>query len=450
MRELSNHATQQITEIAILVGLAIKSSNQSEEELQDAMEELRRLAETAEVSVAGVIVQQREQVDNRWFIGKGKVEEIRLLKEQCDANVIIFNDELSGAQVRNLEQAIGCKIIDRTQLILDIFAMRANTREGKLQVELAQLQYLLPRLAGHYENLSRLGGGIGTRGPGETQLETDRRHIQRRIRDLRRQLDEVVRHRKLHRSRRKKSGIIQAALVGYTNAGKSTLLNRLTNADVLAEDQLFATLDPTARRLELPNGREIVLIDTVGFIRDLPHDLVAAFRATLEEVVEADVIIHVVDSSSPTRDEQMAVVDQVLDDLGAKQHERIVIYNKIDLLPASERQFLFAREPMLKISACSDGDLERLRYFLQEKLQGEKFVFLLPAARGDVLAKLYQIGDVIQCDTEESGENSVRCTVRINCSEYDKHRLELEPFLLVEPRVGQEDEADEPGSVWKE
>lgn len=427
----------QQTEVAILVGMALKSRDTSEEALHHAMEELRSLAETAEATVVGTVVQQRDYVDHTTFVGKGKVEEIRRLKEQLGANVIIFNDELSGAQVRNLEQAIDCKIIDRTQLILDIFAMRANTREGKLQVELAQLQYLLPRLAGHYQNLSRLGGGIGTRGPGETKLETDRRHIQRRIRDLRRQLDEVVRHRKLHRSRRKKAGVVQAALVGYTNAGKSTILNRLTNAGVLAEDKLFATLDPTARKLKLPNGQEIVLTDTVGFIRQLPHDLVAAFRATLEEVVEADLIIHVVDSSSPTRDEQMAVVDQVLDDLGALQSDRVVIYNKTDLLTPNERALLVAREPMLKMSAWSDEDLQRLLLFVQERLQGERLVYRLPVARGDLLAKLYKIGDVLHQAAEEPEQEYVQYTVRTSRSEYEKYGFELEPYLIASAGVEQ-------------
>lgn len=417
-----------VRERAILVSLELKSRHQTEEAVQHSLAELRSLAETAGVETADEIVQYRDSIDNAWYVGKGKVEEIRLSKERHEANVVIFNQELSGAQVRNLEAALDCKIIDRTQLILDIFAQRASTREGKLQVELAQLQYLLPRLAGHYKNLSRLGGGIGTRGPGETQLETDRRHIQRRIRDLREQLAEVKRHRGLHRSQRRRSGITQIALVGYTNAGKSTLLNRLTKAEVLAEDKLFATLDPTSRRLELPDGREVVLTDTVGFIQHLPHDLVAAFRATLEEVNEADIILHVVDSSSPMRDLQMAVVDEVLDELGAHEREKIILFNKIDLLPAAEREMLLAGEPSLKISAYDDEDLLRLLQFLQELLAEEERIYRIPAARGDLIALLHTMG---RCTMLESEDDTATLLYRVKASPdmFERTGRELKPYL---------------------
>ena len=245
------------------------------------------------------------------------MQELRAAAEELGATTAIFDQELSGAQVRNLEEALDLKIIDRTQLILDIFAQRAKTREGIIQVELAQLSYLLPRLSGHGKNLSRLGGGIGTRGPGESKLETDRRHIRGRITDLKHTLEEVVRHRTLHRERRRKAGVQQVALVGYTNAGKSTLLRELTQADVYVENQLFATLDPTSRNWKLPSGKEVVLTDTVGFIQNLPHDLIAAFRATLEEVNEADLVLHVIDGASEMREEQIAVVERILQELGA-------------------------------------------------------------------------------------------------------------------------------------
>jgi len=430
MRHTPIDTKQDIQERAILVSLELKNEQRSEEAVCHSLDELRSLAETAGVEPLTSVVQHRDSIDSAWFIGKGKVEEIRALKESLGANVILFNQELSGAQVRNLESAIDCKNIDRTQLILDIFAQRAKTREGRLQVELAQLQYLLPRLAGHYSNLSRLGGGIGTRGPGETKLETDRRHIQRRIRDLREQLAEVARHRKLHRAQRRKTGVTQIALVGYTNAGKSTLLNRLTNADVLAENKLFATLDLTSRRLALPSGLEVVLTDTVGFIQQLPHDLVAAFRATLEEVNEADIILHVVDSSSPMRDEQMKVVNEVLDELGAGGKDRVVVFNKIDLLTPSERESLISQEPSLGISAFSDEDLERLKLFLQNKLDQAEYVYRIPAARGDLIARLYQLGEVSMLDEEASEDGMVAYRVRASETRHRQYARELGEYRV--------------------
>lgn len=430
MRRSPIETQASVQERAILVTVEMKSKEQSEEAVQHSLEELRSLAETAGVETVETVVQYRDSIDAAWYIGKGKVEEIRMLKEMHEANVIIFNQELSGAQVRNLESAIDAKIIDRTQLILDIFAQRAKTREGKLQVELAQLQYLLPRLAGHYKNLSRLGGGIGTRGPGETQLETDRRHIQRRIRDLKEQIEEVKRHRQLHRTKRRRSGVTQLALVGYTNAGKSTLLNRLTKADVLAEDKLFATLDPTSRRLTLPNGLDLVLTDTVGFIQNLPHDLVAAFRATLEEVNETDIILHVVDSSSPMRDQQMAVVEEVLAELGAQGKDRIVIFNKIDLLTPEEQDTLIAKDPWLRISAYSDEDLERLVQYLQDRLEEEEHLYRIPITRGDLIAKIYRIGGVVRQEEEEAEAESILLRVSARSSILAQVARELEDYRV--------------------
>jgi GTP-binding protein HflX len=301
MKQTTHDVIHHTLERAILVSLVTQKEKRNEFLSEYSLQELVALAETAGVEVLETMTQNKEAKDSKWFIGKGKVEELKLRLEELDGNTAIFDQELSGAQVRNLEAALDVKIIDRTQLILDIFAQRAKTREGILQVELAQLSYLLPRLSGQGKNLSRLGGGIGARGPGETKLETDRRHIRDRIDELKQQMHEVVRHRVLHRERRKKAGAFQVALVGYTNAGKSTLLNQLTNADVYVQNQLFATLDPTSRNLKLPNGKEIILTDTVGFIQNLPHDVVAAFRATLEEANEADLILHVVDSSTDMR-----------------------------------------------------------------------------------------------------------------------------------------------------
>lgn len=402
---------------AVLVSLVTTALKRSEEFAEYSLQELVKLAESAGVDVLETMRQNRDTVDARWLIGKGKVEELRERLEALDANTAIFDQELSGAQVRNLEEALDVKIIDRTQLILDIFAQRAKTREGIIQVELAQLSYLLPRLSGHGKNLSRLGGGIGTRGPGETKLETDRRHIRGRISDLKAALSEVVRTRQLQRERRRKTGVFQVALVGYTNAGKSTLLKRLTDADVYVENQLFATLDPTSRTLHLPSGKEIVLTDTVGFIQNLPHDLVAAFRATLEEANEADLILHVVDSSTEMRSEQMRVVDQVLAELGADGKERLTLFNKMDLLPPQEQELLATSGDYLRISAYRDEDLERVRIGIQEKLMGDRKTFRIPADKGDVISLVYRIGDVLE--NEVDGDD-MRFQVRVNKDDFAK------------------------------
>ena len=267
-----------------------------------------------------------------YYLGKGKLEELALLKEELEFDLVIFDDELSPAQQRNLEKVLGVKVIDRTALILDIFAHRAHTHEGKLQVELAQQEYILPRLAGLWPHLERLGGGIGTRGPGETQLETDRRLVRRRIQHLKEDIEAMRKHRALYRHRRSEQGIPVVALIGYTNAGKSTLLNSLSHADVLVEDKLFATLDPTTRRLMLPNNKQVLLTDTVGFIQKLPPSVVAAFRATLEELAEADLLLHVVDIDSETAAQQCLTVENLLSDLHLDDKPRLIALNKIDLL----------------------------------------------------------------------------------------------------------------------
>lgn len=412
---------------AILVSLYTQMDKRNNVNAEGSMEELVSLAETAGVEVLEQLTQNKEMPDSRWFIGKGKVEELRILVDSLEANTVIFDQELSGAQVRNLEEHLDAKIIDRTQLILDIFAQRAKTREGILQVELAQYSYLLPRLSGQGKNLSRLGGGIGTRGPGESKLETDRRHIRSRVTDLKRQLEEVMRHRTLYRERRKKTGVIQVALVGYTNAGKSTLLKQLTDADVYIQNQLFATLDPTSRNLELPGGKEIVLTDTVGFIQNLPHDLVAAFRATLEEVNEADLILHVVDASSERRDEQMKVVDEILQELGAGGKPQVILYNKIDLCNPQQQEMLPVDQTHLRISAYNEQDLEAVKNMVQDQLAGGTRIYRIPADRGDLISHLYTFSSVVDQDYED---NDALFTVEINQTDYDKFGYRLQEYEI--------------------
>ncbi|MDF2923366.1 MAG: GTP-binding protein HSR1-related protein [Paenibacillaceae bacterium] len=418
MKLASHDNKQQQEERAVLVSLVLKDREHREELAEYSLQELVRLADTAGVKVMETLRQSRERADSKWFIGKGKVEELRERLQAHEATTAIFDQELTGIQVRNLEQALDVKIIDRTQLILDIFAGRAKTREGILQVDLAQHSYLLPRLSGQGKNLSRQGGGIGTRGPGETKLETDRRHIRNRIADLKRQLEEVTRHRTLHRERRRKSGVFQVALVGYTNAGKSTLLRQLTAADVYVENRLFATLDPTSRTLELPNGKEIVLTDTVGFIQNLPHDLVAAFRATLEEANEADLILHVVDSAIDMREEQMKVVLEVLEELGAHGKEMITVFNKTDLCEPGEIDLLTADEgDFIRISAYKREDLERLKLLIQDKMAGGVKHFRIPAMEGDKISLAYRLGTVLDSDVD--GDDML-LSVEVNMQDYEK------------------------------
>ena len=417
----------QSAEKAILVSLVTDEVKRSGSDPEHSMAELVSLAETAGVEVIATVMQNKDVPDSKWFVGKGKAQEIREMAEQTDATTAIFDQELSGAQVRNLEEALDMKIIDRTQLILDIFAGRAKTREGILQVELAQLTYLLPRLSGHGVNLSRLGGGIGTRGPGETKLEMDRRHIRDRINELKRQLEAVVQHRVIHRERRRKSGVVQVALVGYTNAGKSTLLRQLTAADVLAEDKLFATLDPTSRSLALPSGKEVVLTDTVGFIQNLPHDLVAAFRATLEEANEADLLLHVVDSSSQMRERQQKVVEEVLQELGAGGKPTITVYNKIDRCGPEALDLLPGGPDIVRMNAFAEADLARLREVIEDRLLGDMAQFRFPASRGDLAALAYRVGEVVSQDTEE---DDLLLTVRINPAD-----MEMRGHALTEYRL---------------
>lgn len=414
-------------ERALLVSLVTDAVRHSGADPLHSLDELAHLAETAGVEVVGRLMQNRDVPDTRWFVGKGKAQELKERIAEEQVSTAIFDQELSGVQVRNLEEELDVKIIDRTQLILDIFAGRAKTREGILQVELAQLSYLLPRLSGQGKNLSRLGGGIGTRGPGETKLETDRRHIRSRISELKRQLENVTAHRKLHRERRKKNGVVQVALVGYTNAGKSTLLRQLTSADVLAENKLFATLDPTSRALALPSGKEVLLTDTVGFIQNLPHDLVAAFRATLEEVNEADLLLHVVDASSPMRDRQRTVVDEVLSELGAGGHPTLLVYNKIDECPPSAIGLLAGGPDALRVSAFSERDMEQLVRRIEDKLLGDVRRLSLPASRGELAALAYRVGEVLE---QETDEDRLLLKLRINPADLEKYGHPLEHYFV--------------------
>lgn len=345
------------TEQAVLVGVHTGSIQNTEDTTEETMAELEELAKAAGAKVLGMVMQNRSSIDSATYVGDGKLKEIKEFCEANEADLIICDDELSGSQKRNIENATGIKVLDRSALILDIFAARAQSREGKLQVELAQLKYLLPRLTGQGIALSRLGGGIGTRGPGETKLETDKRHIKRRILYLEEQLKEIERHRSEIRKGRRKNGIQIAALVGYTNAGKSTLLNALTDAGVLAEDKLFATLDPTARALSLPDGRQLLLIDTVGFIRKLPHHLIKAFKSTLEEAVLADIIINVTDLSSPEEEVHLAVTGAILKDLGCADKPMLIAYNKCD---RADGEKIIKRENAVYISALKGTGLVEL------------------------------------------------------------------------------------------
>jgi GTP-binding protein HflX len=387
---------QATAEKSILVGL--ETPNNSDANL--SLEELGRLAETAGVEVAGSVLQKRNRPDGRYYIGRGKAEELREKCAALEADLVIFDVELSAVQVRNLEELLDCRVIDRTNVILDIFAQRARTKEGKLQVELAQLRYLLPRLLGKGITLSRLGAGIGTRGPGETKFETDRRHIRRRIRFLERELELIRQRRKLQRERRERLGFPRVALVGYTNAGKSTLLNSLAKAaDALAQDQLFSTLDPLSRLVKLPDGRQVLVSDTVGFVRKLPHHLVAAFRATLEEVKEADLILHVIDLSSPDMENQKQAVEAVLRELETQNNPMLLVYNKIDLVEAEQTDWLGLGEShtAVAISAQTGAGIPELLRQIALRLDrpGVEVDLELPLKEARLLSLIHDYGEVL-------------------------------------------------------
>lgn len=386
---------------------------------EDSLEELRQLAETAGAVVKAKFFQKRPKPDPGYFIGRGKVQELALFAQQEDIDVCIFDEELSPAQQRNLEQALGIKVLDRTALILDIFAQRARTNEGKLQVELAQMQYTLPRIMGQGLSLSRLGGGIGTRGPGETKLETDRRTIRDRIAYIKDSIDKVQNVRKLHRAKRSKNQIPSISLVGYTNAGKSTLLNVLTRSEVYARDQLFATLDPTTRQLRLPDKRQAILTDTVGFIQRLPHQLVAAFKSTLEETLDADLLLHIVDVSHPLYKEQSEAVYKVLAEIGAQDKPVLCVYNKIDKLgPESSGllEQLQHRQDTICISAKQQIGLEELLTAITShlKLKSIELKLLIPYSDSAAAARMHVIGTVL---SEEYSDQGTVMLVRVDTAD---------------------------------
>lgn len=405
-KQTGTASLQVMSERAILIGMEW-GRNDSLWTVDDSLEELKQLANTAGATVIKKFIQKRPKPDPAFFIGRGKVQELALYAQQENIDLCIFDDELSPAQQRNIESVMGIRILDRTALILDIFAQRARTNEGKLQVELAQLQYTLPRIMGKGLMLSRLGGGIGTRGPGETKLEVDRRRIRDRIAFIKDQIEKVKAVRSLHRSKRKKNNVFEVSLVGYTNAGKSTLLNTLTNSDIYAKDQLFATLDPTTRQLTLPNKQEIIITDTVGFIQRLPHQLIAAFRSTLEVVTEADLLVHVIDVSHELYKEQAAAVHEVLKEIGAETKPVITVYNKIDKLPPDSKlaDRLALEEDTVCISAAKKLNLESLQQMIESHLKSKavEVTLCIPYAETAKAAQLHETANVLEQEYTENG-----------------------------------------------
>ncbi|HYB97657.1 MAG TPA: GTPase HflX [Candidatus Limnocylindrales bacterium] len=397
------HLTARRRERAILVW-----AGQDSQHADDSLDELSQLGDTAGLEIVARLKQTLRQLSPATRIGKGKVEELTTLVKDEKIDVVVFDDPLTPAQRRNLEKALEIKVIDRSQLILDIFALRAQTRAGKLQVELAQLQYLLPRLTRQWTHLSRIRAGVAMRGPGETQLESDRRQVRVRIDKLRERLEEVDRTRRLNRREREAVPYPTVALVGYTNAGKSSLMNRLTDAGVYVANQLFATLDTTVRRLELPGGKPIILVDTVGFVSKLPHELVEAFKGTLEQVVEADLIVHVIDAAGPDRQARIEVVEAILQELGAAGRPRIDVYNKIDLLRASDGASSLPPGAFGVSAVTGEGCQELLARFEQEFAPSEeKLSIRIPHMDGRTRAWLYQNGRVVEETEDEQGTRIV-------------------------------------------
>lgn len=404
-------------ERVILVGV----STSDQDDTRKSLDELAELAATAGAETAGRVIQSREQMHPATYIGKGKLTELKDLIWETEATGIICDDELSPAQLGNLQDELDVKVMDRTLVILDIFASRASTSEGKIQVELAQLGYRQSRLTGFGKSLSRLGGGIGTRGPGEKKLEMDRRLIKGRIAQLNRELKDVKRHREVTREQRSRNQVPVAAIVGYTNAGKSSLLNALTGADILAEDKLFATLDPTTRELKLPSKQSILLTDTVGFIRKLPHHLIEAFRSTLEEAKYADMILHVVDAANPQMDEQMHIVYETLRSLGIKDKPVITIFNKQDKEEAQQTVRDFQADYTVRISARTKEGLEELKEMIEAVLRGQK-VLIEQLYSYSEAAKLQLIRKYGELTAEEYREDGIFVSAYVPISIYGKVR----------------------------
>lgn len=388
-------------ERVILIGVSLSA----EDDLNESLSELSELVQTAGGQAVGRMVQVREQVQPGTYFGTGKLSELAEMIEELSATGVVCDDELSPAQLRNMEQILQTKVMDRTLIILDIFAARALTAEGKIQVELAQLRYRLTRLVGLRDSLSRLGGGIGTRGPGEKKLEMDRRLIKNRIASLNRELKEVKCHRAVTRQQRKRSGIPVAAIVGYTNAGKSTLLNLLTGADVLSEDKLFATLDPTTRAMTLSSGQQVLLTDTVGFIRKLPHHLIDAFRSTLEEAKYADVIIHVVDQSNPAFETQMHIVYETLKELGVEDKPVLTLFNKADVSEGEEVLRDFRAQKALSVSARTGAGIEAFQTALEDLLRGNRRLLerVFPYEEAGLIQYVRKYGELLEEKYEADG-----------------------------------------------
>ena len=386
-------------------------------DMQVSLDELEELVQTAGGEVVARVVQKRPAYDSASCIGTGRLEEMAELCKQLDVSRIVFDSELTATQIRNIEKACDVFTIDRTMLILDIFAQRATTHEGRLQVEIAQNKYRLPRLAGKGTDLSRLGGGIGTRGPGETKLETDKRHIRARIEKLTEELEDIAKHRDMLRKRRKKDNVLVAAIVGYTNVGKSTLLNTLTEAGVLAENKLFATLETTSRAIELPDGRSVTLVDTVGLIRRLPHQLVEAFKSTLEEAANADVIIHVCDASAEDCAEQVRVTNELLGELGCEDIPVVTVLNKCDKVPYIDELDISQQENTVKISAKHGDGLVELLLAIQKALPQSctRCRLLLPYDKGNLLNVIRQDGRVF---SEEYTADGIDCDVLVDVKVY--------------------------------
>ena len=413
-----------IPERVILTGVHTGCSDTLSDTNEESISELEELVNTAGGEVIGILIQNKSDIETSTYLGSGKLEELKQLVISMQADMVVFDNELSPIQLKNVSDYLDIKVLDRSMLILDIFAVRAKSGEGKLQVELAQLKYTLPRLRGLGTTMSRTGAGIGTRGPGETRLETDRRHISRRIKALEDELKEIQKHRDLIRSRRKKDGVIIAALVGYTNAGKSTLLNCLTDADVFAENKLFATLDTTSRAITLPDKRQILLIDTVGFIRKLPHHLIEAFKSTLEEAVVADLLLHVIDSSSETLDEQVEVTKDVLSSIGAANKPIIGVYNKYDIC---EDSVIFKYyDTNVYISAKNKTGIDSLIDAISDNAPGKKrqYSMLIPYCDGNILNIIHQQKVISETYTNEGTELEVLLDNE-NYNKYKKYIKEV-------------------------
>ena len=411
---------EEIIQRAILVGVDLNN----DKNFDYSVEELKNLAEACSVQVVGVLTQKLERVNPACYIGTGKVDEVALLVEQNDANLVIFNDELSPSQIRNLEHGLQCKVVDRTILILDIFASRAKTREAQLQVEVAQLKYMMPRLIGLNASLSRQAGGIGSKGPGEKKLELDRRRIEEQVHKLNKELDSLVLARQNQRKLRKRNSTPVVALVGYTNAGKSTTMNALltvSNAQseksVFEKNMLFATLETSTRHIQLPDNKQFLLTDTVGFVSKLPHQLVKAFRSTLEEVTEADLLLHVVDLSHPEFQTQIEITNKVLDELGVKETPMVYVYNKADLV---EDEFTPSTKEAVRISAKNLTNIDTLIDCIKSHIFQHyvKASFLIPYDRGNLVSYLNEHANVFDTEYLENGT-----LITVECSEHDAHRL---------------------------